>query len=63
MNTEVYIAIVSITGKVVFNTTYNSANIRDDKITLNLKLLPTGKYITKITVGDQSISRPIIIVK
>ena len=62
MNNEVHIAIISITGKVVFNSTHNNEYITKGKITLNLKHLPTGKYIANITVDNQSTSRPVIIV-
>lgn len=59
---EVHITLISITGKVVFVSTYNNNYIAEGKICLNLNHLPSGKYIARITADNQSISRPVIIV-
>jgi len=63
VNKEIQIALVSITGKVVYTNTYNKNNITTGKITINLVHIPTGKYITRITIGNRSFNRPVIIIK
>jgi len=63
LNDEVKIILTSITGKTVLRRTFSKNQDFSDEITIDLKNLHTGKYIISISSGNQTIDRPVIIVK
>lgn len=63
INSTIKISIITLTGKILSSSTLNGNLIDGDKVTVDVANLKAGKYLAKITIGNQSISRPLIIIK
>lgn len=60
---DVIIRITSLTGQTVLKKTFSSSKLLVGNLKVDLKYLQPGNYILTITAYNQSVNRPIIIIK